>query len=165
MERKSLIAGNSDFFFGIVIIVLSSVLWGVAKTITDAESAVVPIIVIVFMGIMGLGISVSAIRNRANNVSNSKKVSFAEIANGVLLPGAFLVGAYVLSYILGFYLAEFSMVVGLMFLQDKVTNGHIDRSCKRLLGVFVFSILVIAVMYLIFHFIFHLPTVTGIFNI
>ena len=49
MERKSLIAGNSDFFFGIVIIVLSSVLWGVAKTITDAESAVVPIIVIVFM--------------------------------------------------------------------------------------------------------------------
>ena len=162
--KNNLIKGNSDFLLGVIVIVFSGIVYWLSCGISMAESAMLPKILAVFMALMGLGMSVKAITDRAKNGKDDVHVYGADILNGILVPGAFLLAAYGLINFLGFFVAEFLLVVGLMFLQDKVTNGKINWSPKRLIKVFVYAVLVIVAMYIIFHIIFGLPTPKGIFG-
>ena len=162
--KNNLIKGNSDFLLGIIIIVFSGVVYWLACGIALAESAMLPKLLAVIMALMGLGISIKSIKDRAANGGDDVHVYWSDIFNGILIPGAFLMGAYGLINILGFYVAEFLLVLALMLLQDKVTNGKINWSRKRVITVLIYAILSIVVMYVIFHHIFSLPTPKGIFG-
>ena len=162
--KNNLIKGNSDFLLGIIIIVFSGVVYWLASGIPLAESAMLPKVLAVFMALMGLGTSIKSLVTRAKTGGDDLHVYWADILNGILIPGAFLLAAYGLINFLGFFVAEFVLVVALMFLQDKVTNGKLNLSAKRLITVFIYAVLVIVVMYLIFHLIFGLPTPKGIFG-
>ena len=163
--KRSLIKGNADFIFGIVIIIFAVTGYTIAATtIKDSGSALMPKLILAFIGVMGLGISVNSITERMKGHEDATKVSGSEIAGGILLPGAFLLGAYILINFLGFYVAEFLLIVALMYLQEKVTNGKIVFNPKRLIGILVFATCAIIVMYLIFHLVFALPTPKGIFG-
>ena len=163
--KQSLFKKNADFIFGIVVIVLSVTCFIVADmTITDSGSAMMPKLILGFMAAMGLGISVSSIIRRMKDLEDMTKVSGADIAGGILFPAVFLLAAYFLINFLGFYAAEFLLIVSLMYLQEKVTNGKIEFNPKRLAGILVFAICAIIVMYLIFNLIFNLPTPKGIFG-
>jgi len=163
-EMKNLLKGNSDFILGIIIIIFSGVVYWLSTGITSAESAMLPKVLAVFMGLMGLGISVRSLVCKARTRENDVTVSWADIVNGILIPGAFLLAAYGLIGFLGFYAAEFLLVAALLFLQNQVTNGRVNLAPKRLLLVLLYSTGVIAAMYLIFHFLFKLPTPVGIFG-
>ena len=163
--KQSLLKGNADFIFGIVIIVFAVTGFILTiTTITDSGSALMPKLLFAFIGVMGLGISYTSIKDRMKGLEDATKVSGADIAGGILLPGGFLLGAYFLINFLGFYIAEGILIIALMFLQDKVTNGKINLSPKRLIFVGIFTICAIIVMYLIFNLIFNLPTPIGIFG-
>ena len=163
--KQSLLKGNADFIFGIVIIVFAVTGFIITvTTISDSGSALMPKLLFAFIGVMGLGISYTSIKDRLKGLEDATKVSGSEIAGGILLPGGFLLGAYILINFLGFYVAEGLLVVALMFLQDKVTNGKINMNPKRLIFVAVFAVCAMIVMYVIFNMIFGLPTPKGIFG-
>lgn len=162
--KKNLFKNNADFFFGIVIIIFAITGYRFAMEIRHAESAIMPKFILAFIAVMGLGISASAVFKRAKGEQDATKVSMGEIAGGILLPGAFLIGAYLLIDILGFYVAELILIVSLMLLQEKVTEGKIVFSWKRTAVTLVFSLGAMVVMYLFFHYIFSLPTPKGIFG-
>lgn len=163
--KNRLFKGNADFFFGIAVIVFAVTGYMVTvTTIKDHTSSLMPKLIFAFMGIMGLGMSVSSVRTRMKGYEDATKVSPSEITGGILLPGAFLIGAYILIDFLGFYVAEFILIVALMYLQEMVTNGKIVFRTRRLAIVLAFATCAIVVMYLIFKLVFKLPTPIGIFN-
>lgn len=165
MKQNSLFKGNADFFFGIVIVVFAvSGFILTVNTISDSNSALMPKLLFAFIGAMGLGISYTGVKNRKKNHDDATKVSGAEIAGGILLPGGFLLGAYALINFLGFYVAEGILIVAIMFLQEKVTNGKISKTPKHLAFLGIFTVCAITVMYIIFNMVFGLPTPVGIFG-
>ena len=162
--KKNLFKNNADFYFGIVIILFAVTGYHFAMGIKDADSAVMPKFILAFIGLMGFGISASSVFKRAKGEEDATKVSMGDIAGGILLPGAFLVGAYLLINFLGFYVAEFILIISLMLLQEKVTDGKIVFSWKRAALTLGFALAAMVIMYLIFHFLFSLPTPKGIFG-
>ena len=163
--KKSVFKGNADFIFGIVVIILAVSGYLIANnTIRDASSAVMPKLILGFIAVMGLGISVSSIVQRLRDKEDDVKISWAEILGGILLPGTYLLVAYILINYLGFYVAEFLLIISLMYLQEKTANGKVTFNLKTLGIVLLFALGAVIVMYLIFHNIFALPTPKGIFG-
>lgn len=161
--KNSLFKGNADFILGIAVIVFAVTGFMVTvTTIKDSASALMPKLIFAFMGIMGGGMSIRSICTRMKGYEDTTKVSSSEITGGILLPGAFLISAYLLIEFLGFYVAEFILIIALMYLQEMITNGKITFRLKRFGGVLVFATCAIVVMYLIFKLIFKLPTPVGI---
>ena len=162
--KKELLKKNADFYFGIAIIIFAVTGYYFAMGIKHEESAMMPKFVLGFIAVMGFGISASSVINRARGKEDMTKVKGSEILGGILLPGAFLIGAYLLINVLGFYVAEFVLIVSLMMLQAKVTDGRIKFTAKNVITTLLFAGISMAVMYGIFHFIFALPTPKGIFG-
>jgi len=162
--KKNLFKKNADFYFGIAIIIFAATGYYFAMGIKDAESAQMPKLILGFMAVMGFGISASSVINRAKGNDDATKVAASDILGGILLPGAFLVGAFLLINFLGFYVAELVLIVSLMLLQAKVTDGKITFTVKKVITTALFAVISMAVMYGIFHYIFALPTPKGIFG-
>lgn len=161
MEKGKAEGKNADLLFGIGVILFSVTGYAIAETtISNTSAALMPKLVLAFMAVMGVGISVSGVLQRKRG--EETRVSLGEIAGGILLPGAYLLTAYGLIHILGFYVAEFLLIVSILYLQERITNGRIRFSLKRLALVLAFALCAMAVMYGIFHFIFALPTPRGI---
>lgn len=162
MEKERTGKKNADFLFGIIVILFSVAGYVFAEvTISNESAALMPKLVLAFMAVMGVGISGSGILQQRRGKEETK-VSLGEITGGILLPGAYLLAAYGLIHILGFYMAEFLLIIALMYLQEWVTNGRIAFSVKRLAAVLGFALCSMGVMYGIFHFIFALPTPKGV---
>lgn len=162
--KKNYLKNNADFYLGIVIILFSVTGYLFSCGIKVAEAAIMPKFIMIFMGVMGLGISTASVISRARGQEDATKVSIKDIAGGVLLPGSFLIGAYLLISFLGFYVAEFILIIALMLLQAKVSEGKITVTWKKAIITLAFATISIVVMYGIFHFLFSLPTPKGIFG-
>lgn len=162
--KTNLIKNNADFFLGIAIIIFAVTGYVFACDIKLAEAAMMPKFILIFIAIMGFGISASSVVSRTKGLEDATKVDMSEILGGILLPGAFLIGAYLLISFLGFYIAELVLIISLMMLQAQVSDGKIDFSAKNVIRTLIFAVISMLVMYGIFHYLFSLPTPKGIFG-
>lgn len=165
MKKKDLFKGNSDFFFGLVVIIFGIIgLYITKNTIRMSSSRQMPMLLFGFIALMGLGMSISSIINRAKNKEDQTKVDWKDLLVGIILPGTILILTWVLIRWLGYYVSTFLLIIVLMILQTKTADGKIDFSSKKVIITLGFALAVTIVMYLIFHFIFSLPTPKGVFG-
>ena len=163
--KRNLLKNNADFFFGAVIVIFGAVgCYLTRTTIKLASARQMPMILFAFTAVMGLGISISSVVNRARDKEDQVKVSVRELIVGIGIPGAVLILSWVLIRWLGFYVSVFLLILALMVLQAIVTDGKLDLSFRKIALTVLFAVLVTAVMYGIFHFIFGLPTPEGLFG-
>lgn len=165
MDRKNLFKGNADFFFGIVVVIFGAIGCYLTKTtIKLASSRQMPMLLFGFIAVMGMGMSISSVVNRARGNEDQTKVAAKDLLVGILLPGVILIITWILIDFLGFYVAVFLLILALMVLQAKVSDGKVEFTSKKVIVTLAFAVAVTVVMYLIFHFIFALPTPKGIFG-
>lgn len=165
MKKKDLFKGNSDFFFGLVVIIFGIIgLYITKNTIRMSSSRQMPMLLFGFIALMGLGMSISSIINRTRNKEDQTKVDWKDLLVGIILPGALLVLTWVLIRWLGYYVSTFLLIIVLMILQAKTADGKIEFTSKKVIITLGFALAVTIVMYLIFHFIFSLPTPKGVFG-
>lgn len=163
--NNKLIKGNVDFFFGIVCI-----LFGIggyilsSATISKADAAVMPEFLFAFCAVCGLGMSISSVLRRKREEEDLVHISWKETWFGIVLPGAFLIAAYFAISTLGFFVAEFLLILALMILQNQISEEKTSNSFKNIIGILVFATATVIVMYIIFHVLFALPTPKGIFG-
>ena len=163
--KKNLFKGNSDFFFGLVVIIFGIIGCYIAKnTIRMSSSRQMPMLLFGFIALMGLGMSISSVVNRAKEKEDQTKVDGKDLVIGILIPGAILILTWVLIRWLGYYVSTFLLIIVLMILQAKTADGKIEFTLKKVLVTVGFAIAVTIVMYLIFHYVFSLPTPKGIFG-
>ncbi len=163
MNKKNLFKGNSDFFFGLVVIIFGIIGCYLTKTTIKMHSSrQMPMLLFGFIAAMGLGMSTSSVINRAKSKEDQTTVDWKDLLLGIVLPGSLLIITWILIRWLGYYVSTFLLIVALMILQEKTADGKFDFSLKNIFVILGFALVITIIMYLIFHFIFGLPTPKGI---
>lgn len=163
MEKKSFLKGNDYFIFGVVTAVVSILLLISLKDVKH-DAAILPEATLIFMLVMSGLMMIDSIIKYMRKVDTSLKVSFAEMAGGVLVPGMILIAASLVIEYLGYYIMTFLLVMAIFMLQSKITNSRLVADPKKILLWLIFSVATTVFMYFIFGMMFRLPTPRGIFG-
>ncbi len=161
MKINSFLKGNDYFLLSIVVILSSS---GLLLSLIGVkwEGAMFPVVIVSFMLLMGFLMLVDGFKKKRKGIATSSNFPIEDFLTGVLVPGTILLIACFLLQPLGYYIVSFLLVFILLGLQDRVTNGKLDISPKRIKLCFSFSLGVTLFMYFVFRILIGLPTPRGI---
>lgn len=163
MEKRKFLKGNDYFIFSVsgmvfcigMLLSLRGVKW---------DGAMAPTFVLAFMLLLCVLMFIDGIRKDRKGIDTAADFSLQDFFQGVILPGGTLLIACLLFQTLGFYVVTFLLVIVLLVMQDRITNGKYDFSLKRMLFCVVFALGETGFMYVMFKLLIHLPTPKGIFG-
>lgn len=163
MEKRKFLKGNDYFVFSVsgmvfctgMLVSLRGVKW---------DGAMAPAFVLGFMLLLCVMMFIDGIRKDRKGIDTAADFSLKDFFQGVLLPGGTLLIACMLFHTLGFYVVTFLLVIVLLVMQDRITNGTFNLSPKRMLFCVLFALGETGFMYVMFKLLIHLPTPRGIFG-
>ncbi|WP_018922640.1 tripartite tricarboxylate transporter TctB family protein [Salsuginibacillus kocurii] len=157
----------SNYVLGVILIVFSGLLFTQTAEL-DSDAALLPNIVLVGMGILGILMIVDPLIRKALNKPKIEEKDGGEVKPftmnififQILIPAGILIFTYFMLTWFGFYIASFFLILIIFFYHNYRMEHRFPPSGKMMKGL-VFAVTSVAFMYVLFSILIGLPTPDG----